>query len=220
MRVFSPRRKPTTCEVAASETFGSIRARLAQELNIPGDRGFLMHQGEAVRIVCAHQRARTLVAASAGRFWLTWRVLSRSRTTSLRRAACRGPRRYDLPARANCSLCRSDVFMLRGSLLSYASSAPLTRAPPLPGALFHGDRRPAEAPTARACACGHVRWNARWSGLRDSSGQLCRCQPGSQHHAAFAAGAGWSCRSPGSGGGAGVFLERVCLFCAFWVPPC
>ena len=38
-----------TCEVAADETFGALRARLSKELGIADGRGFLMHHGEAVR---------------------------------------------------------------------------------------------------------------------------------------------------------------------------
>ena len=48
VRVFSPRRKPITTEVAADESFGSIRMRLGKELGIAGERGLILHQGETV----------------------------------------------------------------------------------------------------------------------------------------------------------------------------
>ena len=48
VRVFSPRRKPITTEVAADETFGAIRSRLGKELGIAGERGLILHQGQTV----------------------------------------------------------------------------------------------------------------------------------------------------------------------------
>ena len=49
VRVFSPRRKPITCEVGAEETFGALRARLGKELGVAGERGILLHHGEQVK---------------------------------------------------------------------------------------------------------------------------------------------------------------------------
>ena len=48
VKVFSPRRKHITCEVAQGESFGAIRARLGKELGIPIERGLILHQGETV----------------------------------------------------------------------------------------------------------------------------------------------------------------------------
>jgi hypothetical protein len=49
VRVFSPRRKPITCELVAGETFGTLRARLGKELGVAGERGILLHHGEQVK---------------------------------------------------------------------------------------------------------------------------------------------------------------------------
>jgi hypothetical protein len=49
VRVFSPRRKPITCQLVAGETFGALRARLGKELGVAGERGILLHHGEQVK---------------------------------------------------------------------------------------------------------------------------------------------------------------------------
>ena len=49
VRVFSPRRKPITCEVGAEETFGALRARLGKELGVAGERVILLLHGEQVK---------------------------------------------------------------------------------------------------------------------------------------------------------------------------